>query len=64
MANLNYLTIVNTFGVDDAYLHSALGIPMRTLRSWRMGERTPPEYVLYLIQYFLIHDRVYKEGEF
>lgn len=60
---MTFNEICETFGVDVDFCHTQLGIPVRTLNSWRKGERTPPEYVLYLIQYFLIHDRVYKEGE-
>lgn len=55
MGTLNYVDMLKTFGVDDGYLHSALGIPMRTLYSWRSGDRTPPEYVLTLIQFYIVH---------
>lgn len=29
------------------------GIPQRTIQSWELGDRTPPEWVLNLIEYRL-----------
>lgn len=41
--------ICETFGVDIDFCHTQFGIPVRTLNSWKRGERVPPEYVLNLL---------------
>ena len=33
-----------------------VGIPVRTIQKWEQGERTPPDYVVKLIEYFLINE--------
>ena len=37
---------------------NAVGIPVRTIQQWEQGERTPPEYVVNLIEYFLKKERL------
>lgn len=35
-----------------------LGIPMRTIQDWEYEKRTPPEYVVELIEYKLRNENV------
>ena len=35
-----------------------VGIPVRTIQKWEQGERTPPDYVVTLIEYFLKNERL------
>lgn len=40
------------------FLNVQFGIPMRTLQSWKRGERKPPDYVVTLISYAVCCDYV------
>lgn len=40
----------NYIGVSRAEFSRRYGIPLRTLESWESGVRTPPEYVLNLLE--------------
>lgn len=40
-------------GMTQKEFAEKTGIPIATLRSWERGVRTPPEYVLKLLVYFL-----------
>ena len=33
-----------------------LGIPRRTIQNWETGDRTPPDYVVELIEYMLLNE--------
>lgn len=37
-------------------------IPLRTLEDWEAGKRTPPEYVLYLLERAVKYDKEHKES--
>lgn len=34
-------------------LHKMTGIPTRTIENWELGQRVAPEYVIWLLMYFL-----------
>ena len=57
---MKYNELIEAYDVDEAYLHSALGIPKRTLQSWRLGERQPAGYLMELLTYFIFNEM--KEG--
>lgn len=57
---MKYNELIASYGVDESYLTNALGIPKRTLRSWKKEEREAPKYVMELLGYFLYHEL--KEG--
>lgn len=53
MKGVNILTITemrNYIGVSRAEFSRRYKIPLRTLESWEAGVRTPPEYVLQLLE--------------
>lgn len=53
MKGVNTLTITemrNYIGVSRAEFSRRYNIPIRTLESWEAGVRTPPEYVLNLLE--------------
>lgn len=52
---MTYKDILDTYGIDDAYVHSLVDIPMNTLRSWRVGSRKCPDYVLKLLDAYLMY---------
>lgn len=58
--SMKYNDIITAYNVDEAYLHNALGIPYRTLKSWRLEEREAPNYVMELLAYFIFNEM--KEG--
>lgn len=37
--------------MTQAAFAKTLGIPKRTIENWEAGQRTPPEYVIKLIEY-------------
>ena len=39
------------------------GIPVRTLEDWEAGRRTPPEYILRLIEYQLEYEKLLKSNK-
>ena len=39
--------------ITQAQLSDVLGVPKRTIESWEMGDRKPPDYVQQLILYKL-----------
>ena len=41
------------YNLSQAALAKRLGIPKRTVESWCMGDRKPPEYVLKMIETIL-----------
>lgn len=47
-------------GLSQGKFCEALGIPVRTLQKWEIGERSCPEYVVGLIAYRVQHDPQFK----
>lgn len=43
-------------GLSQAAFAEKYHIPKRTYESWEMGQRTPPEYVVELLEYRIIHE--------
>ncbi|MBO5049663.1 MAG: helix-turn-helix domain-containing protein [Oscillospiraceae bacterium] len=43
-------------GLSQAKFSAALGIPVRTLQKWEIGEANCPSYVVELIAYRVTHD--------
>lgn len=43
-------------GLSQSKFCEALGIPLRTLQKWEIGERSCPEYVVDLIAYRVQND--------
>lgn len=50
---MSFNDLMNLYGVDIEYLNVKYGIPIRTLQSWKRGERRPPVYLLNLLNYAL-----------
>ena len=40
-------------GYTQAQFGALFGIPMRTIQDWELGYRTPPEYVINMIEELL-----------
>lgn len=53
---MKYNELMASYNVDERYLHTALGIPERTLRAWRLEEREAPQYVMTLLNYFIVKE--------
>ena len=43
-------------GMSQKAFAEYLGIPLRTIEEWEGARRTPPEYVIDLIQFKVEHD--------
>ena len=42
--------------MSQAEFSRVTGIPKRTLENWEQGKRTPPIYVLKLLEYFVTNE--------
>ena len=43
-------------GLSQAKFAEKYEIPKRTIESWEMGDRIPPEYVIKLLEFKIKHD--------
>lgn len=43
-------------GYTQEQFAKAYGIPYRTIKSWELGDRVPPSYVLNLLEYKVSQD--------
>jgi DNA-binding XRE family transcriptional regulator len=43
-------------GLTQQKLSNLVGIPKRTIQNWETGDRQPPEYLINLIEYYLVHE--------
>lgn len=50
-------------GVSQVAFGKLLNIPIRTIQEWEADRRTPPEYVVELIQYKLINEHIIEPEE-
>lgn len=48
-------------GLTQAKFAERLKIPSRTLQNWEIGHRECPLYVKELIDYYLTHEKLYRE---
>ena len=42
--------------MSQSEFSKATGIPIRTIGNWEQGKRTPPDYILKLLDYFVTHE--------
>lgn len=54
--------IRDSVGLSQAKFAAALNIPLRTMQSWEIGERSCPEYVVDLIAYRVQHDPLFRKA--
>lgn len=52
---MSIANLIKEHGLTQSGLSRMLGIPLRTVQGWCIGERTPPEWVVNLIQFYLEH---------
>ena len=55
------MTIIDLFkhtGMSQIEFSRRLGIPYRTIQDWLAQKRTPPDYVVKLLEYYLINEDV------
>ena len=50
-------------GLSQVKFAEALGIPLRSLQNWELGERECPQYVADLIEFRITHDKKFKPKE-
>lgn len=53
--------LLKRYHLTQAAFSRLLGIPVRTVEDWCAGVRTPPEYLVKLIVFFLDHRPEEKE---
>ena len=49
--------ICEQFGLGQTALARRFGIPLRTVQHWYSGARTPPDYVVAMIQTILDYEK-------
>lgn len=54
--DMNIKDLRTTCGMTITAFSEYLGIPYRTIQDWEREVRTPPEYVVKLIEYKLKHE--------
>lgn len=50
MQSMTTKELLEHYGVSQTELSRRFGIPLRTVQDWYAGRRTPPDYVLFLIE--------------
>ena len=50
-------------GMNRAQFAEFFGIPYRTIQHWEEGTRQPPEYVVSLIEYKLLNEKILKKSQ-
>lgn len=64
MTNLTFSALAERAGIKPPRLAAKFGIPRRTAEQWVTGERTPPEYVLRMIETILDYEeQIVKNGD-
>lgn len=62
MNDLTFSALAERAGTTPAKLGQRFGIPRRTTQHWVTGERTPPDYVLRMIETILDYEAKNKEA--
>ena len=52
---MDFKQILCEYGMSQSKCSRELGIPLRTVQSWCIGEREPPEWAVRLIVFYLDH---------
>lgn len=52
---MTFKQLMKKYGLTDHDVAVLFGIPERTVRSWRLGERQPIDYVFRMIEFILRH---------
>lgn len=50
----NIKQLRSKYGLTQKTLSELTGIPKRTIENWEGGQRTPPDWVLTLLEYYVI----------
>ena len=50
-------------GMTNSQMSEFSGIPVRTLENWLSKKRTPPDYVVSLLCYKMVHEGMVKGGD-
>ena len=62
MNDITFSALAERAGIKPPRLASKFGIPRRTAEQWVKGERTPPDYVLRMIETILDYEAKNKEA--
>lgn len=58
MNDTKFHTLRTRAGMNLKEFSDMFGIPYRTVQNWDSGERTPPEYVVLMIEYILKSEKL------
>lgn len=58
---MNFNDIKNKSGMTQKQISEYLKIPLPTIEAWCRGTRTPPEYIINLIEYKLKKEGIINE---
>lgn len=55
---MNIIDLYNRTGMSQIEFSRRLGIPYRTVQDWIAQKRTPPDYIINLVAYYLINENM------
>lgn len=55
---MNIIDLFKRTGMSQIEFSRRLGIPYRTIQDWLVQKRTPPDYVVKLLEYYLINEEL------
>ncbi|MBR2366427.1 MAG: helix-turn-helix domain-containing protein [Oscillospiraceae bacterium] len=55
--------ICETYNISQTELSDRFGIPYRTVQDWYGGRRTPPDYVVGMIEQLLAQEQSMRKSE-
>ena len=57
MTDLTFTATAEQAGMTTSQLARRFNIPIRTAQEWARGDRTPPQYVLLMMDELIDHDK-------
>lgn len=57
---MNIKDLRSKTGLSQSKFASVVGVPVKTLQSWEIGIRKPPDYVISLIEYKIKNEGLIK----
>lgn len=50
---MTFAEILEKYNLSQSQASRLLGIPLRTVQDWKLGNRTPPQWTINLIDFYI-----------